>query len=228
MSFDFLAPHYRWMEAVLAGKTLQRARLRWIDALEGRERVVMVGEGPGRLLEVLLRRFPRTEVTVVELSGAMIDVAQRRLRAKGVSLERVRWIQADIRSWSFEDGRDRGEGEDGSVRGKIRFDAVITPFVLDCFSSEDLTAVIERLSASAKVDAVWLVADFQVPKHGWRRWRARVIHRIMYCFFRVATELGASRLTEPDEALARAGFALKARAVFNAGLVRSDWWARGG
>jgi hypothetical protein len=235
MSFDFLAPHYRWMEAVLAGRTLQRARLRWLDALEGRMNLLIVGEGPGRLLEEILRRFPQADVTVVELSGAMTDVARRRLRTKGFSLERVRWIQADVRAWDFADGGGSdGNGGDGGRRGgvaggRVSFDAVITPFVLDCFSSADVAAVVEKLGVAARGDdAVWLVADFQMPeRRGWRRWRARAIHALMYWFFRVATGLEASRVTEPDEALARAGFVLRRRAVFNAGLVRSDLWARG-
>jgi hypothetical protein len=216
------------MEAVLAGKTLQRARLRWLDALEGKVRVLIVGEGPGRLLGEVLRRFPQAEVTVVEQSAAMIDVAARRLTKKGLSLERVRWVHADVRTWETEKMESApleggGAGGDGC---SFLFDAVVTPFVLDCFASGELERVVEKLGAVTKRDAVWLLADFQVPERGWRRGRARVIHAMMYRFFRVATKLEASRLTEPDEALRRAGFALKRRAVFNAGLVRSDWWAR--
>lgn len=32
MSFDRIAPHYRWLEAILAGNVLQRARTAWLAA----------------------------------------------------------------------------------------------------------------------------------------------------------------------------------------------------
>ena len=48
MSFDALAPHYDWMEALLAGRRLERARAAQLDALAGRRRVLSAGEGHGR------------------------------------------------------------------------------------------------------------------------------------------------------------------------------------
>src|SRR5439155_22241467 len=33
MSFDTLAPHYRWMEFILAGKKLQRCRTAFLDEI---------------------------------------------------------------------------------------------------------------------------------------------------------------------------------------------------
>ncbi|MGC4074959.1 MAG: class I SAM-dependent methyltransferase [Nibricoccus sp.] len=203
------------MEAVLAGRVLQRARVHWLGKLAGRSRVLIVGEGPGRLLEELLRRFSSTEVTVVEQSAKMIAVAARRLEKRGVCLRRVRWVCADVRTWHAEDEN----------KGRL-FDAVLTPFLLDCFARETLERLVEKLGTVTARDAVWLVADFQVPSRGWQRMRAKLIHAVMYRFFRVATRLEASRLTEPDEALRRVGFVLEGRTVFNAGLVRSDWWVR--
>ena len=32
MNFDCLAPHYDWMEAVMAGGLLQRARMNWLES----------------------------------------------------------------------------------------------------------------------------------------------------------------------------------------------------
>jgi hypothetical protein len=227
MNFDFLAPHYRRMETVLAGGVLQRARVQWIDALEGRARVLIVGEGPGRLLEEVVRRFPRARVTVVEQSGLMIDVAKRRLSGAGISQDKVRWVLTDVRVWAEErvaatEGRTKAKRDGDS----LLFEAVVTPFVLDCFTAVEMERVVGQLSAVATSHAVWLLADFQVPEAGWRRWRAKAVHALMYRFFRVTTTLEAKELTDPDEALRRGGFALKSRAVFNAGLVRSDWWER--
>ncbi|WP_175414746.1 class I SAM-dependent methyltransferase [Nibricoccus aquaticus] len=218
MSFDRLAPHYRWMEAVLAGRVLQQARTRWLDALRERRRVLIVGEGPGRTLEVMRRRWSRQRVTVVEASAGMIAAAQRRLARQGLSSEGIEWVHADVRSWLGE--RER------TVEGGAEFDAVITPFVLDCFGAAELAGVVAGIAGQVSDGGCWLLTDFCLPPSGLRRLRGRLVHRLMYSFFRAAVKLEASRLTPPDEALVAAGFELEGRDLFNAGLVHSDLWRR--
>ncbi len=219
MSFDWLAPHYRWMEAVLAGTLLQRARTRWLGELRGRGNLLIVGEGPGRTLEVICRDHPQVSITVVEMSAAMVAVAKGRLAKNGISAERVTWVQADVRAW-LEERDVVPEMEKGR-----RFDAVLTPCVLDCFSPEDVRGVIEGIAREVSKDAIWLVVDFCVPERGWTRLRGRAVHALMYAFFRMAARVEARRLTPPDDALRAAGFSLRGRAFFSAGLVHSDvWW----
>ena len=62
MSFDLLAPHYRWMEWVLAGEKLQRCRTAWLEVLPAPARVLILGEGNGRFLEALMRQIGRAHV----------------------------------------------------------------------------------------------------------------------------------------------------------------------
>ena len=50
MNFDTLAPHYRWMEWILAGNKLQKARTRWLREIAGARRVLLVGEGSARCI----------------------------------------------------------------------------------------------------------------------------------------------------------------------------------
>ncbi len=218
--FDRLAPHYRWMEALLAGSLLQRARTRWFEHLRGRRHLLIIGEGPGRTLEVIRHRFPELSVTVVEASAGMIAVAKRRLAQKQPGAGNIRWIHADVRSWLAEKSArvDPGNG--------TTFDAVLTPFLLDCFSPKDLEAIVAGIARQTSDGALWLLADFCVPARGWRRSRARLVHGMMYAFFRIATRLDARQLTPPDEALLRAEFVLTQRALFNAELIHSDVWIK--
>ena len=44
MSFDLLAPHYRWMEFILAGEKLQRCRTAFLDELPAARNILLVGE----------------------------------------------------------------------------------------------------------------------------------------------------------------------------------------
>lgn len=211
MSFDLLAPHYGWMERVLAGRLLQRARTAWIDPLADREHLLIAGVGHGRCLHALLPRHRRLRVTCVDASAGMLREAESRARRAGLDLARVQFIHARLPEWK---------------PAAASCDALATHFFLDCFAPRELAAVVAALAGAATPEASWIVTDFAVPPRGWTRQRARAVHALMYAFFRVATRLPARRLTPPDALLAAQGFALAGRRTFSRGLLQSDWWRR--
>lgn len=211
MSFDRLARHYRWMEAVLAGGLLQRCRVRWFSEVRDASRVLLAGEGNGRMLEACASAFPSCSFTVLDQSARMLAQGRRRWERLG-GKQAILFQQADLRDWRID---------------QPDFDLVVTNFFLDCFSPEELTRVIANLSAAASPEARWLVADFTVPPGGWRRARARVVLALAYRFFRLATGISARRITSPDEALREAGFVLRRREHFNHDLLHADLWIRG-
>ena len=209
MSFDTLAPHYRWLETVLAGRILQRARLAHLAALDSAQTILLVGEGPGRFLAALRARRPEAHLTVLDQSAAMLD----RARQTDPSL-RTDFIQADLRNWTAP---------------VAAWDAIVTHCVLDCFSPSSLDRVVATLAAAARPTAAWIITDFIVPPQpGWQRLRARAVHALMYGAFRVATGWEARCLTPPDARLTAVGFALAARKTFNHGLLQADLWRRNG
>jgi ubiquinone/menaquinone biosynthesis C-methylase UbiE len=207
MNFDRLAPHYDWMELMLAGGLLQRVRTAGLEALQGRRKILSAGEGHGRFAAACAARFPAAELTCVEASAGMLARARRRA---GSAADRVRWHRAVL-----PEGQPAG-----------RYDAIVTCFFLDCFPPAQLEAVIDGLAAAAADDAVWLVADFAVPAGGPGRWRARAVHFLMYAFFRRAVALPALRLTPPDDRLHAHGFRRIARREFSWGLLHADVWQR--
>lgn len=211
MSFDLLAPHYGWMERVAGGRLLQRCRTAWLDRLDGCERLLIAGVGHGRLLHALLPRHPAIRIVCVDASAGMLREAEKRARHARLDLGRVEFVHARLPEWRPPAGL---------------FDAIATPFFLDCFAPAQLDAVVATLARSAAPRAEWLVSDFTVPPRGWARQRARAVHAAMYAFFRVATRLPARRLTPPDALLAGHGFALGGRRTFNHGLLQADWWFR--
>ena len=72
--------------------------LRMIDAagVAADAAVVDVGGGPSRLVDGLLARGQH-DLTVVDVSGTALEIAQQRL---GRNARRVKWIHADICAWS--------------------------------------------------------------------------------------------------------------------------------
>lgn len=211
MSFDRLAPHYTWMEKLLAGSRLQRARVTWLDALGGRENILIAGVGHGHFLRECARRFSDAHITSVDASAAMLREAEARARKACIDPGRLTFVHAALPTWK--------PAED-------EFDAIVTHFFLDCFEPEELRSVIDVLAAGARPDACWLLSDFSVPPGGLARQRARFVHALMYAFFRRATGIAARRVTDPDLLLAAAGFKLHRRRTAEWGLLRSDLWTR--
>ena len=212
MSFDALAPHYRWMESVLAGKKLQNCRTSFIDAIGAPRNALVVGEGRGRFITALLEQVPGLKITCVDSSRRMLEFARQDLAKRGVNARQVDFIWADVLKWMPE---------------HEQYDLIATHFFLDCFPPDQLRTVVEKLSGAAKASAAWLLSDFQVPRSGIPRWRARAIVQSMYWFFRAATELPARNLSDPDQELSACGFQLESRRVSEWGLLRSDYWRRG-
>lgn len=211
MGFEHLARSYRALEWLLAGGVLQRARTRWLGELGAPEHALLVGEGPGRFLEVGLRRLPRTRFHCVDACAGMLREAARRVGPGDQG--RVAFEQADLRSW-----KPAGGG----------YDLIVTHFFLDCFPAPVLGRVVGALAEGLAAGGVWLVADFAMPASGPARWRAWVIHRLMYGFFRLATDLPARALEPPEDWLQAEGLVLARGMEFEWGLIRSSMWRRPG
>jgi ubiquinone/menaquinone biosynthesis C-methylase UbiE len=207
MSFDVLAPHYRWMEFALAGEKLQRCRTAFIDEIPAPRNILLVGEGHGRCLVECCRRFSSARVVCVDASARMLAQARRCLPVKVRS--RVEFIQADILNW---------------LPPARAFELITTNFFLDCFRADQLEHVIGRLSTALLPGANWLLADFQIPPSGLSRISSQLIVWAMYAFIRPVTRLPANRLTAPDKFLRDAGFILQDRVEAEWGLLHSDWW----
>jgi ubiquinone/menaquinone biosynthesis C-methylase UbiE len=211
MSFDVLAPHYRWMEFVAAGEKMQRCRTSFLGRVTEAKTVLILGDGNGRFLLECRRKLPHAKITSVDASARMLALARRRLAKNGADGEPVDFICADALAWTPPENN---------------FDLVVTHFFLDCFQLEQVEALITKLARASAPRANWLVADFQLAANGLTRQRSRVILWMLYRFFRLATRLSATELTPPDVFLQRNGFELRERQVHDWGLLHSDWWQR--
>ncbi|MDB6057018.1 MAG: Methyltransferase type 12 [Verrucomicrobiales bacterium] len=211
MSFDLLAPHYRWMEAVLAGNKLQQCRVHWLDSVRDCRRVLLVGEGNGRFLEACAKAMPLAQFTVVDASIEMLRQAERRWTNAGGNSNRAKFVQATLPGLNLP---------------KESFDLVVTNCFLDCFTPEQLEQVVAEIAACTTDSAVWIVTDFAVPQRGFAKWRAKAVLRAAYMFFRLTTRITALEICPPDASLTAAGFELKGRHEADAGLIYSAKWQR--
>jgi ubiquinone/menaquinone biosynthesis C-methylase UbiE len=217
MSFDAIAPHYRWLEYVTSGSLLQRCRTAFLRELADARDILLLGEGRGRFLVELMRLNPHARITCLDASARMLELTRVTLKQQGLSERWVRWIHADVTAVTA-----------GTRLSEQPFDAVASHFFLDCFRPEQLQQTVALVRPRTLPGARWLISDFYVPDHGWQRLRARLILGCLYAFFRIATYLPARRLFPPDLYLEQAGFGLEQRRWFSFGLLHSDVWVKGG
>lgn len=206
MSFDRVAPYYGRLETLVFGRKLQAARTAFVRQIGRRHRALVVGEGDGRFLKELRRTQPGVQIECLDASARMLTLARARAGDDG-----VQYLAADVRVAAFP---------------AKRYDLIVTHFFLDCFEEPELTQLVQKLSAAATDNAIWLVADFHVPATGWRRRWAQLLVGAMYLFFRIAAGLQTRRLVEYAPCLQVSGFALTSEVLSAGGLIRSQRWER--
>jgi ubiquinone/menaquinone biosynthesis C-methylase UbiE len=200
-SFDSLARWYRALEFLAFGRDLERARFCFIDRLGASRSILVLGEGDGRFLELLVRAAPGAAIHCVDSSAAMLALASARVPAGRVTFERADALTLDP--------------------APSRYDAVVTLFFLDCFRAAQVEDLVRRVRSGLAPGALWLWADFSIPRRGPARWRAKAWVALLYSFFRLCTGLAAGDLPPVEETLARAGLRRESFRDFQWGLVRS-------
>ena len=204
--FDLLAPYYRWMERLIAGSLLQKCRTAHLLAMANSRNILLLGEGPGRFLTEVTQRCSASEITCVDSSAGMLAQARRAVPSPQIS-----FVHADVIALDL---------------GIEKYDAVATHFFLDCFKPEQLPPLVERIARALKPGGTWLLSDFRLPDSGIQRWRAALVLKLMYVFFRAVTALPARNLTNPDAHLTQSGLVLANRRTANFGLLYSDLWRK--
>jgi ubiquinone/menaquinone biosynthesis C-methylase UbiE len=211
MSFDRIAPHYRWLETVAFGNALQKARNYWVNEVPRPKRALLVGEGNGRFLCELLRVYPKINVDCVDLSPHMLEVARGRLeRLHPESCHFVQFLHCDILEWSPSHS----------------YDLLVTHFFLDCFDERRLESIVEKLADAARDNSIWLIADFTIPSEMLARAHAIFWLRLMYAFFRICAQIDTKHLVDPLRYLESAGFKRISTKLSRWGMLQTALYAR--
>jgi ubiquinone/menaquinone biosynthesis C-methylase UbiE len=198
---DRIARWYWLLERLAFGRALERTRFEYLDEALTAGNVLILGDGDGRFTAELVRRNPTARIDSVDVSAGMLKLARRRVRG-------VRFWEADARTMELPG----------------TYDLVVTHFFLDCFTTDELESLVQRIPAHCRLGTKWLISEFSLPETGLRRVACRVLIRGMYLFFRIATGLRVSRLPEHGQAMSQSGFRLQRRRTSLGGLLVSELW----
>jgi ubiquinone/menaquinone biosynthesis C-methylase UbiE len=207
-NFDRLASVYRWMEMATFGCALWHCRCLFLDELRNCRTALVLGDGDGRFTARLLQENPHVRVEVIDTSKAMLRAL---LRNAGVHRHRISVHHADARQW---------------LPGTSRYDLVVSHFFLDCLSTDEVTALAERLRPCTSDQTRWVVSEFAIPAGWFGKLVAQSLVTSLYLAFRLLTGLRVGRLPQHRSALSRAGFVLDQEFPSLDGLLVSEMWVR--
>lgn len=139
MNCDPLARWYRWMEYAAFGGALRRRREAFLFELGNPKKVLVLGDGDGRFLQVFTALYPEARVEAVEGSGRMMELARARAPSATFHL-------ADAREFVFEQ----------------EYDLAVAHFFFDCFETEELALLLGRARTRE-----WLVSEFRNTRWSW-------------------------------------------------------------
>lgn len=216
-NFDRLARVYRWMEYLSFGPMLERCRFWYIPACAASRYALILGDGDGRFTASLLGTNPELKADAVDGSAAMLAALKclvgqtaKDFRAESGSL-RLNTFKADIREF---------------VPPGNAYDLVVTHFFLDCLAAEEIDGLIKRILPHLNSNAVWLVSEFAIPEHGWRKMAAKGLIRGLYFAFSVMTRLQVNQLPDYASIFARHNFQRAHQTRFLGGLLVAEIWQR--
>lgn len=214
MSYERLARFYKLIESITIGPPLLKARLAHLDRLADGpvpKHALLIGEGNGSFLLPFAKRFQDTQITVIDQSAAMLEIAQSRALEAGIDITRIIFRQADMRSATLPTNY---------------YDLIVTLFFFDNFDESTVCKMIPVIEGTATVSAQWLLADFQAPEHGWRRLRAQLWLAVLYGFFRVFAAIPARHLPPIETILNSSDFKQTARKTYCGQMLYSILYQR--
>jgi ubiquinone/menaquinone biosynthesis C-methylase UbiE len=159
-TYDRMAPMYEWLTDVYSFGCVPRAKRRQLDHIEEGMRVLYVGVGPGS--DALAAAEAGADVTAIDLSERMIEIASRRIVAAG--------RHADLRcSDLFE------------FEPEEPYHVVVANFLVDCFDDDTRPRVVARLGGFLHPGGKILICDTGIPRGSWAgRAFWRIYHGIAY------------------------------------------------
>ncbi|HZX58827.1 MAG TPA: class I SAM-dependent methyltransferase [Mucilaginibacter sp.] len=164
---------YDKLSKVIYGKALVSAQVYLLPFIPPKGKILLIGGGTGWILEEIAKVHPSDlQITYVEVASKMIALA----RKKDPGGNKVEFINQAVEEVSFSK----------------EFDAVVTPFLFDNFTEENLQKIFAHIHHNLKTRALWLNVDFRLTGKWWQK----VLLKSMLLFFRLVCNIEATKL--PD------------------------------
>jgi ubiquinone/menaquinone biosynthesis C-methylase UbiE len=172
-NFNNSAWFYDQLARLVYGRALIKAQVYLLRHIAADSKVLIVGGGTGWILEELTKLQPAgLAVTYVDISAKMMALSKKR----NIGDNEVVFVNDAIEHTDLIPG----------------FDFVLTPFLLDNFTEDNLSTIFTSIDKLLKKDGCWLNASFQLTGNWWQKF----LLKSMFIFFRVVCRVESKKL--PD------------------------------
>ncbi|WP_342645796.1 class I SAM-dependent methyltransferase [Mucilaginibacter sp. CSA2-8R] len=172
-NYDNASWFYERLSKLVFGNAQVNAQEYFLKLIPTGSSILIIGGGTGQILESIAKLYPsELHITYVEISANMMALSRKRNTAEND----VVYITQDI----------------GSLSLTQKFDVIITAFLFDNFSTQELHKIFPRIHQCLKPEGLWLNTDFQLTGPIWQK----AMLKTMYYFFRVLNAVKVTQL--PD------------------------------
>ncbi len=171
---------YDQLSGLVFGKTLIRAQTYLLDRIKPGSEILIAGGGTGKILEAITSIYPSgLKITYVEVARKMMVASKKRNTGKN----EVKFIHDAVEN----------------IQPAVKFDVIITPFLLDNFTEENLQKIFNRLNQLLAPQVLWINTDFQITGKWWQKFLAGS----MLLLFRIVCSIEANKLPDIQNCFSR-------------------------
>lgn len=195
-NYDNASWFYESLSKLVFRKAQLNAQEHFLNLISPGASILIIGGGTGQILESITKLYPSgLHITYVEISANMMALSRKR----NVAQNEVAYITKDI----------------GNLLLKQEFDVIITAFLFDNFSTQELSVMFPRVHQWLKLEGLWLNTDFQLTGPIWQK----VMLKTMYYFFRMLNAVKVTQLPDTAGAFAIYHYQLLAEKAFYGNFI---------
>lgn len=192
--YRWLTPIYSFLAKLVYGKSLRKAEAFCCQYIRPKQQVLVMGGGDGDILSLLPKG---TKVDYVDFSPSMLKRASRKVP---VNVQFTPHCE-DVLKYAVAVGT---------------YDAVLFPYLLDLFSSEEVWEILTKGKQALKPGGFMGIADFEASSI----WQKGLLQS-MYWFFGLLTGLKTRALAPYKKIATEIGLELQEEASFYGGFVKA-------
>jgi len=200
-NYDNSASFYDQLSRLIFGKALIKSQVYLLQFVPKNSNILIAGGGTGWILEEITKLHPSgLQITYVEISAKMTAIAKQ----KNYGKNKVDFINEAIEN----------------VANSELYDVIITPFLFDNFTEENIGPIFAHMHQQLKPDGLWLCTDFQLTGKLWQR----VLLKSMYTFFRILCGIETTNMPDIAAQFSKYGYAsLTAKTFFGEFIVSTEY-----
>lgn len=202
-NYDKIAFRYDKLSQFVFGDHIKQSQISLLSFISPGDNILIVGGGTGWILEEITKLHAGgLHIVYVEASAKMLALA----KAKNVAGNNVAFVHQYIEQY----------------QSSSTFDIVITNFLFDNFDEETATKNFNHLNTLLNKKGKWLFSDFSINNK--TKVRYKLLLKIMYLFFKVASNIEANRLVNMNPLFLEKGYKeIFCKYYFNKFIKASCW-----